>query len=186
MTQRRVVLVRSGRLQAAQALVLAGLGAGVVAASSGGQAQLATRLALAGVVMLGAGLALGSPRLVGVTTVPMLAAALISSGAGSETAWVQSIVLGCLWYVTAELAWDAIERRDGAKRTAEFDNRRTQEVATITALSIASTSVGFLFSYLAPTRSILVIGFAVLALFGCLSWATRRLGDPVLRGDQSE
>lgn len=183
--ERRGVVLREGGRQTVAALGLAGVTAGVVAASSWAQSEIAGRLAIVGVALFAIALVLGSPRLVGLATLPVLGGALIASAAAAEPAWVRSIVLGCLWYVAAELAWDAIERRDGTERSSALDNRRTYEVATVVMLSLTITTVGFLVSFLAPARTMLVVGLVVLGLLAALRLATRHLADAQGQGATS-
>ena len=115
MTSRNSGLLKDGLLQTGTALALAGATAGVIASSSWTRTEVAGRLAITGVVLFAIALVVGSPRFVGLATVPVLGGALIASALGAEPAWLRSIVLGCVWYVAVELAWEAIERRDGAQ-----------------------------------------------------------------------
>ena len=177
MTRWTAVVRREGLAQMVAALAFASGAGGFVVATSWDQSQIAGRLAIGGVALFVLALTIGSPHLVGATTVPMLGSALMASGAGSEPAWVRSIVLGCLWYVAAELAWDAIERRDGCERSREFGFRRTNEVATVVVLSLGVTTVGFLLSFLAPTRSMVAAGAALLGLVVALNWGSARLQE---------
>ena len=132
-------------------------------------------MAITGVVLFAIALVVGSPRFVGLATVPVLGGALIASALGAEPAWLRSIVLGCVWYVAVELAWEAIERRDGAQRSIAFDNRRSNEIATVVLLSLAATTAGVAFSFLAPARTIIAVGMVFVVLLTAMSWATRRL-----------
>jgi hypothetical protein len=182
MNDRRIALLRGGRLQTGAALGLAGLTVGVIAASSSSQTEIAGRFAIVGAVLFAVALALGSPRFVGLATLPVLGGALMASAAAPEPAWVRSIVLGSLWYVAVEVAWDAIERRDGAERSVALDHRRTHEVATVMMLSLVTTTAGFLLSFLAPTRSLLVVGLVILGLLVALTRATQLLSDQFRRG----
>lgn len=180
MIERKRVLLREGRLQAGAALGLAGVIVGVIAEPSWTRSEVAIRLAIGGVIVFAIALALGSMRLVGAATLPVLGAALIASAAAGDPAWVRSIVLGILWYIAAELAWHAIERRDGAERSRALNNRRIDEVAVVVSLSLVVTTAGFLSSFLAPVRTALAVGIVILGLFAALSWATRHVSDSTL------
>ncbi len=160
-------------MQSVAALGLAGVIAGIITVSSRGQAEIAGQLAAFGLIVVAFALALGSARLVGVATLPMLGAALIASAAADEPAWARSIVLGILWYVTAELAWDAIERRDGVTRSSAFNNRRIDEGAIVVTLSLAITAAGLLASSFAPVRTVLTVGPVIVGLLAALVLATR-------------
>jgi len=177
MRDRKLVVMREGRLQAGAALGLAGVIASAVALSSSTQTEIAGRLSFSGVALLSLALALGSARLVGVATLPVLGGALIASATANEPAWVQSIVLGCLWYVAAEFAWDAIERRDGAMRSGSFNTRRINEVATVVTLALITATAGFLLSFLAPVRTVLAVGPVMAGLLAGLIVATRHVTD---------
>ena len=126
MTSHNSGLLKDGLLQTGTALVLAGATAGVIASSSWTRTEIAGRLAITGVVLFAIALVVGSPRFVGLATVPVLVGALIASALAAEPAWLRSIVLGSVWYVAVELAWEAIERRDGAERSIAFDQSPVQ------------------------------------------------------------
>ena len=181
MKRLRIVLLPAGLLQSGAALGLTSLIAGIIAVSSRGQAEIAGQLAALGVVVVAIGLVLGSGRMIGAATLPMLGAALIASAMGEEPAWARSIVLGILWYGAAELAWEAIERRDGVDRPRAFDDRRIDEVATVVALSLTITAAGFVASVLAPRRTIFTVGLVVVGLLATLIGATRFIRGAVDR-----
>jgi len=169
-------LLDAGRLQAGVALGIAGAIATVIALSSSSETEIiAVRLALFGVALFTIGVVLGSARLVGIATLPMLAAALVVSVAAAEPAWVRSIVVGIVWYMAVEMAWDAIERRDGVERSSAFNDRRIDEVTTVVILALVITTAGFLLSFLAPVRTVLVAGLVISCLLAGLRLATRRL-----------
>jgi len=171
----RYHLLDVGRLQAGVALGMAGTIATVIALTSSSDTEVAGRLALFGVVLFAIALSLGSARLVGIATLPMLGAALVASVAVAEPAWVRSIVLGIGWYMAVELAWDAIERRDGVKRSSAFNDRRIDEVTTVVTLALVISTAGFLLSFLAPVRTVLVSGLVIICLIAGLRLSTRRL-----------
>jgi len=172
---RRFRLLDVGRLQAGVALGLAGVIATVIAVSSSSETEIAGRLAFFGVALFAIAVALGSARLVGIATLPVLGAALVASVAAAEPAWVGSIVVGIVWYMAVELAWDAIERRDSVERSSAFNDRRIDEVTTIVTLALVVTTAGFLLSFLAPVRTVLVAGLVIICLLAGLRLATRRL-----------
>ena len=130
----RIPLLKSGIAQAGGAVTTATTSALLVIGWATDHRDVAGRLALAGLILFGLTLALGSARLVGLATLPMLGAALV---AADGRASIGSIVVGCLWYVTLELAWDSIERRDGGERTAAYAHRRVFEVTTVVTLTLA-------------------------------------------------
>jgi len=168
-------LVRTGRMHGLGALALAGLFVAIVVSSTGGQSAIAARLAISGLVLVALALAVGSPVLVGGSTLPMLGAALVASGSASQPTWVRSIVLGCLWYVAAELAWESIERREGVECTPAFNDRRVNEIANVVVLALCATTAGFAMSSFAPTRSVVAAGLATVPLLIGLTLASQRL-----------
>ena len=172
---RKLRLLDSGRWQAGVALGVAGVVATVIAISSSSATEISSRLAILGVALFAVAVILGSARLVGIATLPVLAAALVGSVAAAEPAWVRSIVLGIAWYMAVELAWDAIERRDGVERSSAFNDRRIDEVTTVVILALVITTAGFLLSFLAPVRTALVAGLFVVCVVAGLRLATRRL-----------
>ena len=174
MKRLKIVLLPAGRVQSCAALGLTCAIAGIIAVSSRGQAEIAGQLATLGVVVVGIALVLGSARMIGAATLPMLGAALIASAIGEEPAWARSIVLGILWYGAAELAWDAIERRDGVARSRGFDDRRVDEVATVVALSLVITAAGASRRAGARTRrTVFTVGLVVIGLLAALILATQ-------------
>jgi len=168
-------LLDAGRWQAGVALGIAGVVATVIAFSSSREIEIAGRLAILGVALFAVAVTLGSARLVGGAPLLVLAAALVASVAAAEPAWVRSIVLGIAWYMAVELAWDAIERRDGVERSSAFNDRRIDEVTTVVILALVITTAGFLLSFLAPVRTVLVAGLVIICLLAGLRLATRRL-----------
>lgn len=184
------IVLREGRLQTAAALVVALAIVGVIAVPSWTESQTAGRMAIFGFGLFAFALAVGSARLVGVATLPIFAAALIVSAGADDPVWVRSIVLGVLWYLAAELAWEGIERRDGATRSSAFNDRRIDEATTVLVLTLAITTAAFLTSFLTPVRTVLAVGLIIVGLITALNLANRHLrlgghdqgvaqGDPI-------
>jgi len=132
-------------------------------------------MAIFGFGLFAFALAVGSARLVGVATLPIFAAALIASAGADDPVWVRSIVLGVLWYLAAELAWEGIERRDGATRSSAFNDRRIDEATTVLVLTLAVTTAAFLTSFLTPVRTVLAVGLVIVGLITALNLANRHL-----------
>ena len=168
-------VLREGRLQTAAALVVALAIVGVVAVPSWTESQTAGRMAMFGFALFAVALAIGSARLVGIATLPILAAALVASAGADDPAWVRSIVLGVLWYLAAELAWEGIERRDGARRSSAFNDRRIDEATTVLVLSLAVTTAAFLSSFVTPVRTVVAVGVVVVGLITAFNLANRHL-----------
>jgi len=178
------VLLSSGWLQAIAALVLAAATAAVVAVSAWSDAEVAARLAIAGVALFAMALEIGSARVVGASTVLVLGGALFASGAAGDPAWVRSMVLGLLWYVAVELAWDAIERRDRSERSSAYNHRRAYEVATVVVVALVVTAIGFAGSTLAPARTLFAQGVIVVGVFVALAFAIRHITETTPQGDE--
>jgi hypothetical protein len=170
----RLVLA-AGWPQASGALVMVVAAGGVIAASSWSRSQTAGRLAILGVALFVIALVLGSGLLIGLTTLPFFVAELVSSIGGDNPAWIRAVVVGVLWYLAAELGWDAIERRDGVRRTAAYNHRRLNEANTVVLLSLVVTAAVFLVSSVAPVRTLIVIAVALLGFAAVLAGAAQRL-----------
>jgi hypothetical protein len=169
-------VIREGLLQGVAALLAATGTAGLIAVSAPGRAGFAPKLAAAAVVLFAIALLAGSARAIGVTTLAMLGAAIAAFAATGQSMWIRAILIGSLWYVASELAWDAIERRSGAIRTRTLDARRAFEVSTVVTIALAIAAAGFAASSLAPTRTLLSVGVVVGGLFVGLAAATRHIG----------
>ena len=170
------LILRDGLPQAAAAVAVAAAAAILIAVAAGGFG-FAGRLAVAAVVLLVVALVLGSARGVGLTTLPMLGAAVAAFSTAAQPLWIRSILIGTLWYIASELAWDAIERRSGAVRSPELDYRRSFEVSTVVGVALTITASGFLASRLAPTRTLLSVGIVVIGLFIAIGMATRHVDE---------
>jgi hypothetical protein len=157
-----------GAVQGAGALLVATAVGATVVISSWGEDVIAGRLALVGVLLFSITLGIGSARMVGATSIPVLGSALIASATADATSWPQSILIGIGWYVAMELAWDSIERRRGSQRSSELDVRRIQEVSSVVVLSLAVTVTAYLIAGFRIERSLLgqiiVIGAVISAL----------------------
>lgn len=152
-------------------LVALGL-AGVTAALTAGWAVtagwLAARLAVGGVITLGLALSFGSTALVGLATVPILAGATIGLDRPEGHAWGQTLLIGLLWYVTAELAWASIEAREATIRSDEVNELRVREVATVVAVALVVGLAATGLATVAPTRTVVVRGLAVATVLACV------------------
>ena len=167
-------LFRAGALHGVAGLVVATLIATIIAAPNWADNETAARMAIVGVVLFALALAIGSSRVIGATSFPVLGSAFIVS-ATSETMWVQSIVVGCLWYIAVELAWESVDRRTWARRSTSLGLRRVNEVATVVVVSLAVTVTAFAGSSLDAARTLPRQAFIVIALLVALGFAIRRI-----------
>jgi hypothetical protein len=157
--------------------------AGVIAASSWEQSQSPGRLAIGGVVCFVIALILGSGRLVALTSLLILPAGLMTFVGDDARAWVRGVAIGVLWYVAAELAWDAIERRDGVRRTAAYGNRRIDEASKVVLLSLVIAAAAVMLSGMAPPRTVFVFAIVLGGLAAALAAATREIRRRGAHGD---
>lgn len=137
-----------------------------------------TPLVVTGVVLLAVLLFVGSSRWVGVASLPIVGSIVLEAGFADEPSWIRSIVLGCLWYLTLECAWEAIERRDGARWTSAAQRHRVQEVLAVVSISLGVGLVAAAATALAPLRSVLVQALAIGALLGVFTVLLRTAGKP--------
>lgn len=174
--RRRKLRLRNGWPQAVGALLVVAANTGLTAASTWSESQTAGRVAIFGVVMFVIALGLGSGRLVTATSLPILGAGLVSLIGEVDPAWVRAMAVGVLWYVAAELAWESIERRDGAGRTRAHTARRIDEVTTVVMVALAVSSVAIALSAtVAPVRTIVISAFVLVGLALAMSAAARGL-----------
>lgn len=140
--------------------------------------RLATLIQLAGisgaVIQLGA-IVLGSAGLVGATMGPLLIAAVVAaSAAEGQPAWTM-IVVGVLWFIGAELAWEAIDRRDGIARAPSATRLRVRDVATVSLLAVGVGLVAVVGSGSPPARSLPLQILVALIFFTAGLAVARRL-----------
>ncbi len=170
----RGILIRAGLPLSGAAIAVASVSAFIIGTMS--QNDLAGTVAWGGTVVFVVAMLLGSGRLIGVATLLALAGGLIAASVTNPN-WIRLIVVACLWYVAAELGWEAIDRRDEAQRSAALNSRRINEVATVVLLSICAATAALATSSFAPVRSLPVVGVAVLGLLLTLGLAVRRVTD---------
>jgi hypothetical protein len=164
-------MIRPGLAQAAGSVGFAGLTFGLVVVSASDRSALVAQLAGVAIVLLGLGLVMQSALMAGAATIPMLGAGLLGAGASS----VRTLLVGCLWYLTVELAWDAIERNDGATRTAAANARRVQECSTVLGSAAVIGLVGTVAAPLAPDRTLIIQAVLILGFLCGLVIAARNL-----------
>lgn len=185
MTTQQSQRFHDGAAQGLAALGVATVTALIIATSAEADDPLTGRLVVAGVVLFAMALAFGSARIVGATSFLVLGSALAGSATADNPAWVQSIIVGCLWYVAVELAWDSIERRDGAERAMTLDLRRLNEITTIVVAALAVTVSAYAASSLETPRTFFRQAVLIVALIAALGIAIRHLvaTSPTTMGD---
>lgn len=150
------------------ALGLAGVTAALVASLSVTAGWLATRLAVGAVIVLVLGLTLGSSTLVGLATAPMLLGATVGLDRPEGHAWGQTLLIGLLWYVTAEVAWAAIEAREATVRSSAVNQLRVREVTTVVLVAALVGLGATAMAEFAPARTVLVRALTIAAVLGCV------------------
>lgn len=123
-----------------------------------------TPLVVAGVILLVGFLLIGTSRWMGLASAPMVGAIVLEAGFADEPSWVRSILLGCVWYLTMECAWEAVDRRDGARHTRAANQRRLQEVVAVAVCALGLGAAAAVATTAAPLRSVLLQALAVSAL----------------------
>ena len=170
--------LRPGWPQAIASVPVISVAVLVVAAPSWERSQTPGRLAISGAIFFILALAVGSRGLIAVGGVLVLSAALFTTAGAESTAWVRSAAVGVLLYVAIEIAWDAIDRRDGVERTARFTGRKVDETTRVVILSLGVTGAIYLLSAWAPIRTVFVIALAFLGVAVAIGIVTRRLREP--------
>lgn len=157
-------MIRPGAGVTAMALAL-GVATAVLIRHTATEALVAvTPLVVSGVVLLSLFVLVGSTRWVGVASAPMVGAVMLEAGFADEPSWIRSIVLGCLWYLAMECAWEAIDRRDGARHSRPATLHRLREVVGVVALALTLGLVAAAATTVAPLRSVFLQALAVGAL----------------------
>jgi len=137
-----------------------------------------TPLVVTGVALFTGLLFVGSARWVGVASAPMIGAIVLEAGFADEPSWIRSIVAGCVWYLALECAWEAIERRDGARSTGAAERQRLRELLAVVALSLGVGLVSAAATVVAPLRSVLLQALAIGALLAVFTVLLRTAAKP--------
>lgn len=159
----RLAFERNGLWSSVAAVAVAAVATLVLVATATEGLTLVRSLAIVAVAAHVASIVFGAARLVGASMVPMVGAIAVESGMGSEPSWIRSLVLGCLWFVACELAWEAIDRRRGFHYAPAAVAQRVQEVATVVGATLAIGALAAAAVSLAPARSV-PLQAAVLAM----------------------
>lgn len=178
---RRIVL-RWGWPAAAAGLGVASLTAAVVSTADGELGWLAMRASLIALAVLVAAVVVGSPRLAGLASLPMLLGALVGPDQSNGPPWGRSLIVGCLWYVALELVWASIEQRRDVERTEAVDRQRRREVAQVVMVAILVGTGGAVLASVAPTRTLALRAAVIAAVVAAMIGAAQRLSPgPAVR-----
>lgn len=168
-------MMRLGRVQALVAIVAAGAAGWVTVATTTRFTDSAARFVVIGLVVFAVAVAGGSRFAVGGAILIALIGAVIEIGTVSSQRWERSLIIACLWYVAAELAWDSMERRDARVRSLAVAVDRVREIGTVMVTSLVVTIGAVSLVGAAPPRSLVVLVATVVGLAIALISATRRL-----------
>ncbi len=148
---------------------------------------LTSRMTLGGLALYGVGLVFGSERLVAVAAVPVLFSAVLSVEVDTGIDLGRALIIGCLWYVSTELAWESIGWRSDTVHAPAIATQRTQEVATVVIVTIAIGLAAVGLASVAPSRTLLLRALAVGAVVAGLGIALYQLNRTELAsGRRSE
>ncbi len=157
-------MTRAAWVATVGAVLLAVVTAVALAATATEATTAVTPLVTAGVCLLVVFLVVGSSRWVGVASVPMMGAIVLESGFSDDPSWTRSILIGCLWFVTMEASWEAIERRSAGRHTRAANDRRVQEIVTVVAVALVMGLVAVAATAVAPVRSVLLQAMVLAGL----------------------
>lgn len=146
-----------------------------MAVSSNGLPGLVGGLMVATVIAHSVLIFIGSPRLVIGSSTFVLAAVIAEGLKSDDPLWVQSLVVGLLWYVAMEVSWHALECRNGTIYTRRAVAYRVQEVAGVAGLTLALGLVAIVFVAGAPGRSVALQALALAGVLGALAFVGRQL-----------
>lgn len=160
-------MIRPGVWFSVVAVALASATVAIVVTTSIEGRTVVIQLAVLTMILYSWFLLIGSARWIGIASVPLLIAAGIEAGFGEDPTWIRSVIIGCLWFVSVEAGWEAIDRRRGARYTSTANFRRIQDVLTVLGLAVTIGLIATIAATLAPARSVLlqaaVIGGLLLA-----------------------
>lgn len=167
--------MRKGALVTCAALALALLATIVIITTASAQPDAVLPLALTTMASFAVLLLLGSRAFIGWTTLGVLGAVAIESGAGTEPAWTRALIIGCLWFVAVEAGWEAIDRRDGAEHTTSAQLSRVQDVAVVVGVALGVGLVAIAATAFAPVRSVALQALVLFTLVAALLMFARTL-----------
>jgi len=149
------ITTRTNGIWVTAAAMAVGLGAVIAMGATATESRAAVAQLMVVAAILHSGfLIIGSARWVGVSTMPMVAAVMLESGFADEPSWIRSIILGCWWFVTMELSWEAIDRRGRVRYTTRATMRRVQDVVTVVAIALVVGLVASSATSFSPVRSV--------------------------------
>ena len=136
---------------------------------------LSPRLALGGLALYFISLAIGFRHGVGFAAVPLLTAAAFSEEVAVAIDWGRPLIIGCMWYVATELAWESITRRAGIDAAPAVARQRQREVATVVIVTIVLGLGAAAVATLAPARTLLLRAVVIVLVAAALGAALTRL-----------
>jgi len=128
--------------------------------------QFVDQLMVLAVVVHAACIAFGTSRWIGLASVPVVLAIVTESGFSDDPSWIRATAVGCLWFVTMEMSWEAIDRRRKGTRTTGAMARRVQDIAAVLGITLAIGLVASATATFAPERTVLIQALVFVILFG--------------------
>ena len=161
-------------MTSAASLGLAGLTVAAIATTAPDD-LITTRLAGLGLAAFAVALIAGSSRLVGLSSIPVVGSAIVATAVASDPGWARTLLVGCAWFVTVELAWHAIDAREHGPVGGAVARRRVHEVATVVTGTLVVGLIGAIATDWAPPRTLYAQAPIVVTLFAALGVVTFQL-----------
>lgn len=120
-------------------------------------------------------IAIGSGPLVGASLGPLLVAGALSAAAADSSPRLAALVVGCLWFVGAEAAWEAIDRRDGVARARSATLARLRDVGVVSLVAFGVGVTATMGSAAPPVRSLPLQVLVGLIFFVAAVVVSRRI-----------
>lgn len=147
----------------------------VILATRSDEDTIVGQLAGFGVIAFCVSVWFGARQLAGFASVPVLGSELIEVSASDESIWIQTLIVGCLWYVTVEVGWEAIERRDASQHSRAAVLQRSREVITVVALSLIGGVMALVTVSVAPVRTLPVQALVIIGVLSLFVMSLRHV-----------
>ncbi len=158
---------RLNPMLAAAVLAVSAVTPAMAVLAEGNQWGVNRLLALAWVLVM-AGLALGSDRIVTVAAAPALGGTLLGLWPTGGVAWGAALLIGILWFVVTAVARLAVAGGEGVVRPPELIRHRARETATVVLVTVAVGASAGVATRWAPERDLAVQAVALVLLLGGL------------------
>jgi len=167
--------LRPGILYAALSVIFGVVAAVVVRSTATEGLPAVNPLIGSALIVLVGSLILGLPQVMASSTVLIMGAVMVEAGLSDDPSWIRALVIGCLWFVTIETGWEALDRRDGSRRSAGSVAWRVQEVTTVVVVALILGLVAAVSTSLAPSRTVLLQALVLGLVIGTFATMLRRV-----------